>query len=114
MSASLLQPSVVAAIDAGSIVLARFRGNDVATRAAVAASRTFAIEQSPNRAEESAQEVVDGQTGATMTDFLVATDGLAGMQEFAGHTTGLYYTTDEAHEGSTAFLEKRPPGWATA
>ena len=57
--------AVVAAIDAGSIVLARFRGNDVATRAAVAASRTFAIEQSPNRAEESAQEVVDGQTGAT-------------------------------------------------
>ena len=67
--------AVVAAIDAGSIVLARFRGNDVATRAAVAASRTFAIEQSPNRAEESAQEVVDGQAGATMTDFLVATDG---------------------------------------
>ena len=67
--------AVVAAIDAGSIVLARFRGNDVATRAAVAASRTFAIEQSPNRAEESAQEVVDGQSGATMTDFLVATDG---------------------------------------
>ena len=40
--------------------------------------------------------------------FLVATDGLAGLQEFAGNTTGLYYTTDEAHEGSTAFLEKRP------
>ena len=43
--------------------------------------------------------------------FLVATDGLAGLQEFAGHATGLYYTTDEAHEGSTAFLEKRPPTW---
>jgi naphthoate synthase len=41
--------------------------------------------------------------------FLVATDGLAGLQEFAGHATGLYYTTDEAHEGSTAFLEKRKP-----
>jgi naphthoate synthase len=41
--------------------------------------------------------------------FLVATDGLAGMQEFAGHATGLYYTTDEAHEGSTAFLNKRQP-----
>ena len=40
--------------------------------------------------------------------FLVATDGLAGMQEFAGHATGLYYTTDEAHEGSRAFLDKRP------
>ena len=37
--------------------------------------------------------------------FLVATDGLAGLQEFAGNATGLYYTTDEAHEGSTAFLE---------
>ena len=28
------------------------------------------------------------------------------MQEFAGNATGLYYTTDEAHEGSRAFLEK--------
>ena len=42
--------------------------------------------------------------------FLVATDGLAGLQEFAGNATGLYYTTDEAHEGSTAFLEKRHAG----
>jgi len=41
--------------------------------------------------------------------FLVATDGLAGLQEFAGNATGLFYTTDEAREGSTAFLEKRPP-----
>ncbi len=41
--------------------------------------------------------------------FLVATDGLAGLQEFAGNATGLYYTTDEAHEGSRAFLEKRRP-----
>ena len=43
--------------------------------------------------------------------FLVATDGLAGLQEFAGNATGLYYTTDEAHEGSTAFLEKRKPDY---
>jgi naphthoate synthase len=41
--------------------------------------------------------------------FLVATDGLAGLQEFAGNATGLYYTTDEAQEGSKAFLEKRKP-----
>jgi naphthoate synthase len=41
--------------------------------------------------------------------FLVATDGLAGLQEFAGNATGLYYTTDEAHEGSRAFLEKGRP-----
>jgi len=45
--------------------------------------------------------------------FLVATDGLAGLQEFAGNATGLYYTTDEAHEGSTAFLEKRKPAYRT-
>ncbi len=44
--------------------------------------------------------------------FLVATDGLAGLQEFAGNATGLYYTTDEAHEGSRAFLEKRPTEYA--
>jgi naphthoate synthase len=44
--------------------------------------------------------------------FLVATDGLAGLQEFAGNATGLYYTTDEAHEGSRAFLEKRPPDFS--
>jgi len=45
--------------------------------------------------------------------FLVATDGLAGLQEFAGNATGLYYTTDEAHEGSSAFLEKRAPDFRT-
>lgn len=45
--------------------------------------------------------------------FLVATDGLAGLQEFAGNATGLYYTTDEAHEGSRAFLEKRRPDYRT-
>ena len=43
--------------------------------------------------------------------FLVATDGLAGLQEFAGNATGLYYTTDEAQEGSRAFLEKRKPNY---
>jgi len=44
--------------------------------------------------------------------FLVATDGLAGLQEFAGNATGLFYTTDEAHEGSHAFLEKRSPDFS--
>lgn len=43
--------------------------------------------------------------------FMVATDGLAGLQEFAGNATGLYYTTEEAHEGSRAFLEKRKPDY---
>ena len=36
-------------------------------------------------------------------------DGLAGIQELAGDATMLFYTTDEAHEGSRAFLEKRKP-----
>ena len=37
------------------------------------------------------------------------TDGLAGLQQFAGDATMLYYTTDEGKEGKNAFLEKRQP-----
>jgi naphthoate synthase len=44
--------------------------------------------------------------------FLAATDGLAGLQELAGNATGLYYTTEEAREGSKAFLEKRKPDFS--
>jgi naphthoate synthase len=36
-------------------------------------------------------------------------DGQAGIQELAGDATMLYYMTDEAQEGKTAFLEKRKP-----
>jgi naphthoate synthase len=36
-------------------------------------------------------------------------DGLAGLQELAGDATMLFYSTEEAHEGSRAFLEKRKP-----
>lgn len=36
-------------------------------------------------------------------------DGLAGLQELAGDATMLFYQTEEAHEGSRAFLEKRAP-----
>ena len=36
-------------------------------------------------------------------------DGQAGLQEFAGNATMLYYMTEEAQEGKKAFLEKRPP-----
>ncbi len=36
-------------------------------------------------------------------------DGQAGLQEFAGNATMLYYMTDEAQEGKKAFLEKRKP-----
>lgn len=41
--------------------------------------------------------------------FNAATDGLAGLQQFAGDATLLYYTTDEAKEGRDAFKEKRKP-----
>ena len=40
--------------------------------------------------------------------FNADTDGLAGLQELAGDATMLFYMTEEAHEGSRAFLEKRP------
>jgi naphthoate synthase len=39
-------------------------------------------------------------------------DGAAGLQELAGDATMLFYLTDEAHEGSRAFLEKRPPDFS--
>ena len=41
--------------------------------------------------------------------FNADTDGLAGLQQFAGDATLLYYTTDEAKEGKNAFIEKRTP-----
>lgn len=40
------------------------------------------------------------------------TDGLAGLQQFAGDATLLYYTTDEAKEGRDAFKEKRRPDFS--
>lgn len=39
-------------------------------------------------------------------------DGQAGIQELAGNATLLYYLTDEAQEGSRAFLEKRAPDFS--
>jgi naphthoate synthase len=36
-------------------------------------------------------------------------DGQAGVQELAGNATLLYYMTEEAQEGHSAFLEKRIP-----
>ena len=41
--------------------------------------------------------------------FNADTDGLAGLQELAGNATLLYYMSEEAKEGKTAFLEKRRP-----
>lgn len=40
------------------------------------------------------------------------TDGLAGLQQFAGDATMLYYTTEEGKEGKNAFLEKRDPDFS--
>lgn len=36
-------------------------------------------------------------------------DGQAGLQEFAGNATMLYYFTEESQEGKNAYLEKRKP-----
>ena len=41
--------------------------------------------------------------------FNADTDGLAGLQQFAGDATLLYYMTEEAQEGRNAYLEKRKP-----
>lgn len=43
--------------------------------------------------------------------FNADTDGLAGLQQFAGDATLLYYTTDEAKEGRDAFKKKRKPNF---
>ncbi len=40
------------------------------------------------------------------------TDGAAGMQQFAGDATLLYYMSEEAQEGRNAFREKRKPDFA--
>jgi naphthoate synthase len=44
--------------------------------------------------------------------FNADTDGLAGIQQFAGDATLLYYLTDEAREGKNAFLEGRKPDFS--
>lgn len=38
-------------------------------------------------------------------------DGQSGLQELAGNATMLYYMTEEAKEGHSAFLEKRVPNF---
>ena len=43
--------------------------------------------------------------------FNADTDGLAGIQQFAGDATLLYYTTDEDKGGRDAFKEKRKPNF---
>ena len=36
-------------------------------------------------------------------------DGQAGLQQFAGDATMLFYMTEEGQEGRNAFVEKRSP-----
>src|SRR5712692_7035261 len=40
------------------------------------------------------------------------TDGAAGMQQFAGDATMLYYMSEEAQEGRDAYVQKRAPDFA--
>jgi naphthoate synthase len=40
------------------------------------------------------------------------TDGAAGMQQFAGDATMLYYMSEEAQEGRNAYVEKRVPDFS--
>jgi naphthoate synthase len=40
------------------------------------------------------------------------TDGAAGMQQFAGDATMIYYMSEEAQEGRDAYVGKRPPDFA--
>jgi len=40
------------------------------------------------------------------------TDGAAGMQQFAGDATLLYYMSEEAQEGRDSFKQKRKPDFA--
>jgi naphthoate synthase len=43
--------------------------------------------------------------------FNASLDGQAGVQELAGNATLLYYMTEEAKEGKTAYLERRKPDY---
>ena len=43
--------------------------------------------------------------------FNAETDGLAGIQEFAGEATHLFYLSEESKEGRNAFLEKIEPNF---
>jgi naphthoate synthase len=40
------------------------------------------------------------------------TDGAAGMQQFAGDATLIYYMSEEAQEGRNAYQQKRKPDFA--
>ncbi len=44
--------------------------------------------------------------------FHAADDGLAGLQQFAGDATMLFYMSEEGQEGRDAYLEKRSPDFS--
>ncbi len=44
--------------------------------------------------------------------FNADTDGLAGLQQFAGDATMLFYMTEEGQEGRNAYQQKRPPDFS--
>jgi naphthoate synthase len=44
--------------------------------------------------------------------FNADTDGLAGIQQFAGDATMLFYMTEEGQEGRNAYVEKRQPDFS--
>jgi len=46
------------------------------------------------------------------SSFNAELDGQAGIQELAGNATLLYYLSDEAKEGKSAFIEKRDPDFS--
>ncbi|MHB8877242.1 MAG: 1,4-dihydroxy-2-naphthoyl-CoA synthase [Myxococcaceae bacterium] len=45
------------------------------------------------------------------SSFNAGLDGQAGVQELAGNATLLYYMTEEAQEGKSAYLERRKPNF---
>ena len=73
------------------------------------------LERLEETAVEWAREILEKSPTAIRfikAAFNAATEGLAGMQQFAGDATLLYYLTEEAKEGKNAFLEKRKPDFS--
>lgn len=75
-------------------------------------NKVVPLEELENETVQWCNEILDKSPTAIRmmkASFNAATDGLAGLQQFAGDATLMYYTTDEAKEGRDAFKEKRNP-----